>query len=183
MKTTRIAPLSLFLLAVTTMTFAQSARQIGAWSIYTGLESNNSTVLLQTPAVGFYSYAHDSSNGATLSVICKSHKVRAIALHTTSGTNKHAVNNTQDVPTTPVVAMIEGHVESHEMWGVSERGHTFYPFSDRVQGKVNRHWIARLNDAHTIAFRLSGPERDDSMQPTFDTQDLGEALASVGCTK
>lgn len=182
MNTRRIVALAFFLLAVTPMTFAESPHLIGAWNIYTRTAGSNSTVLLQTPAVGLYGDTEDGSTGSTLNVICKNHKLRAIALHTISGTNRHAVSDIQNVPTTPVVSIIEGQIDSSEEWGVSEKGHTFYPFSERFQRKVNKHWIERLSEAHTVVFRLNGSDRDDTMQPTFDTEDLWEALSSVGCT-
>jgi hypothetical protein len=182
MNTKRIVTLALVMFSAVATTLAQSTRQIGAWSIYTIQASGKNTVMLQTAAVAQNGAAQDGSGVTTLSILCKNNKLSAIALHTDSGIDKHAVSYTEDVPLTPVVASIEGRNGASEKWAVTEKGHTFSPYSEVLQGKVNREWLQRLNGAHAVAFQLGGAEGDNNLQPTFHTEQLGEALAAAGCT-
>ena len=180
MNMKRVACAAIFMSSVTAMTFAQATRQIGAWSVYTLSQGNNNKVMLQTPAIRQDGDARDSSEAATLSVLCKNNKVVAIALHSTSGVDNHAVSYVEAVPTIPIDFSIAGRVTPSQKWAVSENGHTLSPFSEAFQGKLNRQWLERLNDAEQIAFVVRGSETLQ-LQPTFNTQQLGAALSSVGC--
>jgi hypothetical protein len=180
MNMKRLACIAIFLPSVTAMTFAQATRQIGAWSVYTLPQGSKSTVMLQTHAVPQDGGTGDSSKAATLSVLCKNNKVVAIALHTTSGVDEHAVSYLGAVPTIPIDLSIAGQVTHSHGWAVSENGHTLSPFSEVFQGKLNREWLDRLNDAKRVAFAVRGSQAVD-LQPAFDTEQLGAALSSAGC--
>jgi hypothetical protein len=180
MNMKRFACVAFFLPTVTAMTFAQATRQIGAWSIYTLSQGNKNTVMLQTPAIPQDGNTRDSSEAATLSVLCKNNKVVAIALRTTSGVDKHAVSYVGAVPTIPIDLSIAGQITHSQSWAVSENGHTLSPFSEAFQGKLNRQWLERLNDAERVAFTVRGSETLD-LQPAFNTEQLGAALSSAGC--
>jgi hypothetical protein len=170
--------LVMFSTAVTTL--AQSTRQIGAWSIYTIQAGGKNTVMLQTAAVA--NGAVQDGSGVTLSILCKNNRLSAIALHAETGIDKHAVNYTEDLPLTPVIASVEGHSDASEKWAVTENGHTFSPYSQVVQGKVNRQWLQRLNGASTVVFQVGGSEGGNALRPTFHTQQLQEALSAAACT-
>jgi hypothetical protein len=164
------------------MTFAQATRQIGAWSIYNLSQGNKNTVMLQTSAIPENGDARDGAEAATLNVLCKNNKVVAIALHTTSSVEKRAVSYIEEVPTVTIVPSIEGQPASSQKWAVSEKGHTLSPFSEVFQGKLNQQWMKRLDGTHRVAFQVGGSQEELGLQPAFNTERLGAALSSAGCT-
>jgi hypothetical protein len=164
------------------ITFAQATQQVGAWSIYNFSQGNKSTVMLQTSAIPENSDGKEGAEAATLSVLCKSNKVVAIALHTTSGVDKRAVSYTEEVPMVTIVPSIEGQVASSQKWAVSEKGHTLSPFSEAFQGKVNHQWVERLNETHRVSFQVGGSQDELGAQPAFNTEQFGAALSAAGCT-
>jgi hypothetical protein len=178
----RVACVALVVCSSSVMTFAQATRQIGAWSIYNLSQGSKSTVMLQTSAIPENGDARDGAEAATLNVLCKNNKVVAIALHTTSGVDKRAVSYIEAVPTVTIVPSIEGQVASSQKWAVSEKGHTLSPFSEVFQGKVNQQWMKRLNETHRVAFKVGGYQDELGSQPAFNTEQLGAALSSAGCT-
>jgi hypothetical protein len=180
MNMKRFACIAIFLPSVTAMTFAQATRQIGAWSIYTPSQGNKGTVMLQTSAIPQDGETKDSSEAATLDVLCKNNKVVAIALHTTSGVDKSAVSYTGAVPTIPINFSAAGQTTHSQSWAVSEGGHTLSPFSEAFQGKLNRQWLEHLNGAERVSFAVRGSETL-KLQPAFNTEQLGAALSSAGC--
>jgi hypothetical protein len=182
MNVKRVACVAIFMSSVTAMTFAQATRQIGAWSIYTLSEGHRSKTMLQTTAIPQNDDDRDKSEAATLSVLCKSSKVVAIALHTNSGVDKNAISYVEEITLVPIVFSIAGRVSSSQNWAVSEKGHTLSPFSEVVQGRLNRHWIERLNETQRVVFQVGGSQEQLSPQRTFNTDQLGAALSSVGCT-
>jgi hypothetical protein len=177
MNPKHIVTLALVMFSTAATTLAQSTRQIGAWSIYTVQADGKNTVMLQTAAVAQDGTVQNGSEATTLSILCRNNKLFAIALHSPSGIDKHAVSYIEETPTAPVVATVEGRTDTSEKWAVTEKGHTLSPYSEAVQGKVNRQWLQRLNGAHTVSFQVG-----NTLQPTFHTEQLEEALSAAGCT-
>ena len=175
MTAKRIVAFAVFIWGTAAIAVAQSTGQIGAWSISRTSVGFKSMVLLQTPALSRDGNAKGSPDAATLNVICKQGKLFAIALHTTFGIDKHAVSDISAVPTIRVVSLSEGHIDTSEKWAVSDKGHTFSPYSEVSQGQRNRYWLERLSGARTISIQLGGSEA------TFDTDKLLEAMSSAGC--
>lgn len=181
MNAKRILTSVIFMSGIAAMTHAQSTSRVGPWSIYSVSVNGKTSVLLQTSALQQNDRGQDASNVTTLNVLCKNNKLQAVALHTTSGIDSRDVSYVTEFPTMPVVASIEGRIDSSENWAVSEKGHTLSPYSEIIQGRLNRQWLRRLNTAHTVSFRIGRSDGAEDMEPTFDTKDLSEALSSAGC--
>jgi hypothetical protein len=175
MTAKRILAFAIFVWGTAAIAVAQSTSHIGAWSINTTFVGDKSVVLLQTPALARDENGKGDPDAATLNVICKQGRLSAVAIHTTFGVDRHAVSDAAAVPTIRVVSMSEGHIATSEKWAVSERGHTFSPYSEVSQGQLNRYWLERLTGARTLTVQLGGSEA------TFDTEQLSSAMLSVGC--
>jgi hypothetical protein len=182
MKPSRIVCFALFVCGATAMTYAQSTQHIGSWSIYTIANVGKTSVMLQTPAIEQNADSGDGKAAVTLNVLCRNNKLVAIALHSAEGIDEHAFNDVQEVPTIQIVASNGGHVQA-EKWAVTEKGHTLIPYSQFSQGKRNRQWLERLNAAQTVSFQLGGSQTRTSLQPSFHTEQLEEALSAAGCKR
>jgi hypothetical protein len=163
----------IFVLLSTAAAFAESPRQLGAWSIYTAKDSH--VVMLQSTST-----AQDHS--AKLDVVCRNGKLSAIALEPSVAIDKSALSFTAVVPTTRVVYSLEGHANQSEEWAVLDNGRTLSPYSEVFEGKVTRRWAERIAGTTTMGFQLDGKAGDSLGQPTFETGELAKALSSVGCS-
>lgn len=163
----------ILVLLSTAVAFAESPRQLGAWSIYTA--KDNHVVMLQS-----MSTAQD--HPAKLDVVCRNGKISAIALEPGMAIDKSALSFTSVVPTTRIAYSLEGHANPSEQWAVLDNGRTLSPYSEAFEGKVTRRWAERIVGARTMRFQLDGKAGESMGQPTFETGELTEALSSVGCS-
>ncbi len=163
----------ILVLLSTAVAFAESPRQLGAWSIYTA--KDNHVVMLQS-----MSTAQD--HPAKLDVVCRNGKISAIALEPGMAIDKSALSFTSVVPTTRIAYSLEGHANPSEQWAVLDNGRTLSPYSEAFEGKVTRRWAERIVGARTMGFQLDGKAGESMGQPTFETGELTEALSSVGCS-
>ena len=173
-----ISKIAILSLVTASTVFAQSPRQVGAWSVYT-LTANvtgKNVVMLQTTAVG-------QQVPAKLDIVCKNDRVVAVAVEIQSSIDEHTVSYSQAVPTTRVVFAVEGKGSVSENWEVADGGRTLSPYSELSQAKLNRTWVERISGTPKMVLQLNQKEGDDSLAPVFDTAELSEALSSVGCTK
>jgi hypothetical protein len=170
-----------FLFVSTAIGFAATPQQQGAWSVYTadGNLASNRPVLLQTTSEEQYRDEKGNPVQAKLDVICNHGKVSAIALEPNFVIQASAISFSGAVPTTRIVSLAEGQA-SREDWEVLGRGRTLSPYSEAFQGKAVRRWAERISASREMAFQLPG-NKGESAQPTFQTGQLSEALASVGC--
>lgn len=180
-----INKLAILSLVTASTVFAQSPRQVGAWSIYTsaGNVTGKNVVMLQTTAIGQPQDARGNLVSAKLDIICKNDRVAALAVETGSGINERSVNYSQAVPTTTVVFAVEGKSSLSENWEVADGGHTLSPYSQLFQAKLNRTWVKRISDTQKVVLQLNQKEGDGFLAPAFDTTELSEALSSVSCTE
>jgi hypothetical protein len=165
--------------------FAQSPKQVGAWSVYSpavNVTAKN-VVMLQTTAVGQHQDADGNSVPAKLDIVCKNSRVVAIAVETGSSIDKRTVSFSQAVPTTKVVFVAEGKIGVSENWEVADGGRTLSPYSELFQAKLNRTWLERISGTPKMVLQLNQKEGDESLAPAFDTAQLSDALTSVGCTE
>jgi hypothetical protein len=170
-----------FLFVSTAVGFAATPQQLGAWSVYTadGNLASNRPVLLQTTSEEQYRDEKGNPVQAKLDVICNHGKVSAIALEPNFVIQASAISFSGAVPTTRIVSVAEGQAASREDWEVLSKG-TLSPYSEAFQGKAVRLWAERISASKEMAFQLPG-NKGESAQPTFQTGQLTEALASVGC--
>jgi hypothetical protein len=165
--------------------FAQSPRQVGAWSVYTpaGNGTAKNVVMLQTTAVDQRQDARGNLAPAKLDIVCKNDRVFAVAVEAGSTIDKRTVSYKQAVPTTAVVFTAAGKSSLPEDWEVADGGRTLSPYSELFQSKLNRTWVERISGTPKVALQLNQKEGDDSLAPVFNTAQLSEALSSVSCTK
>lgn len=170
-----------FLFVSTALGFAATPQQLGAWSVYTadGNLASNRPVLLQTTSEEQYRDEKGNPVQAKLDVICNHGRVSAIALEPNFVIQASAISLSGAVPTTRIISLTEGQT-SRENWEVLSRGRTLSPYSEAFQGKTVRRWAERISASREMAFQLPG-SKGESAQPTFQTGQLTEALASVGC--
>jgi hypothetical protein len=180
-----ITKLAILSLVTASTMFAESPKQVGAWSVYSpaGNATGKNVVMLQTTAVGQQQDAEGSSAPAKLDIVCKNNRVAAIAVETGSSIDKHAVSYSQAVPTTKVVFVVEGKISVAENWAVADGGRTLSPYSELLQAKLNRTWLERISGTPKMVLQLNQKEGDESLAPAFDTAQLSDALTSVGCTQ
>jgi hypothetical protein len=172
--TVKISATTLILVLLSTAAaFAEGPRQLGAWSIYTAKDSH--VVMLQS-----MSTAQD--HPAKLDVVCRNGKVSAIALEPSAAIGKSALSFTAVVPTARVAYSLEGQANQSEEWAVLDNGRTLSPYSETFEGKVTRRWVERIVGTKTMDFQLDGKAGESLAQPTFETEQLAEALSSVGCS-
>jgi hypothetical protein len=173
-----------FVLIATAMGFAETPRQLGAWSVYpsSGNLSGNHVVLLQSTSEEQYKDAQGNPVQAKLDVICKKGKLTAIALEPNLEIDKTAISFTGAVPTTRVAFTLGGQNNPSENWAVLDGGRTLSPYSEVLQGKLMRRWIERISGTKSLGFQLDVKAGEALAQPTFATGELSEALASVGCS-
>ncbi|HEV2275816.1 MAG TPA: hypothetical protein VGR96_16715 [Acidobacteriaceae bacterium] len=86
------------------------------------------------------------------------------------------------IATTRIGFNVEGKSDASENWAVLDGGHTLSPYSEIFQGKATRRWVERLASMQKLGLQFNPGADQASMQPTFDTVDLSEALSSVGCS-
>jgi hypothetical protein len=165
--------------------FAQSPRQVGAWSVYTsgGNGTAKHVVMLQTTAVDQHQDARGNSAPSKLDIICKNDRVVAVAVETGSRIDKRTVSYKESVPTTAVVFTAAGKSSLPEDWEVADGGRTLSPYSELSQAKLNHAWVDRISATPKVVLRLNQKEGDDSLAPVFDTAELSQALSSVSCTR
>jgi hypothetical protein len=135
--------------------------------------------MLQTASEAQYRDEKGNPVQAKLDVICNHGKVSAIALEPSFAIQASAISFSGAVPTTRIVSLAAGQA-SHDDWEVLSRGRTLSPYSEAFQGKAVRQWAERISASQEMAFQLPG-NKSESAQPTFQTGQLTEALASVGC--
>jgi hypothetical protein len=169
------AKTAILVLLSTAMAFAESPRQLGAWSIYTA--NDNHVVLLQSTSTV---QGHPAQ--AKLDVICRNGKLSAIALEPNAAIEKNAVSFTGVVPTTRVAFSLEGQANQSEEWAVLDDGRTLSPYSEVLQGRLTRRWVERIAGMKKMGFQLDAKAGESLVQPTFETGELAEALSSVGCS-
>ena len=163
----------ILVLLSTAMAFAESPRQLGAWSIYTA--SDNHVVLLQ-------STSNAESHSAKLDVVCRNGKLSAIALEPGVAIGKNVLSFTAVVPTTRVAYNVDGQANQSEQWAVFDDGRTLSPYAEVLQGRLTRRWVERIAGMKKVGFQLDGKAGESFGQPTFETGELAEALSSVGCS-
>jgi hypothetical protein len=179
-----IVKFALIFLAGTTMLLAQSPRQVGAWSIYTSsaTSADSNLALLQTTTGGEHQDSKGPSGAAKLDVICKNHKVMAVALETGSKIDRHLVSYGSPVPTVRLGFDFPGSIEISENWAVAAGG-SLSPYSELSQSHLNQTWIKRLTANQNMVLHLDRQEEGTLTNSTFDTRELSAALRTVGCTK
>jgi hypothetical protein len=158
----------------TAVAFAESPKQLGAWSIYT---NENHVVLLQST-----SNVQGQPAQAKLDVICRNGKLSAIALEPSAAIQRSRLSFTGAVPTTRIAFSFEGQANQSEQWAVMDDGRTLSPYSEVFEAKVTRRWAERLAGTKKMGFQLDGASGEALDQPTFETGELAEALSSVGCS-
>jgi hypothetical protein len=163
----------ILVLLSTAAAFAESPKQLGAWSIYTA--KDNHVVLLQSTSTA-------QGDPAKLDVICRNGKLSTIALEPSVAIEKNALSFTAVVPTTRVAYSLEGKANQSEQWEVSDNGRTLSPYSEVFEGKVTRRLAERIAGTKTMGFQLDRKAGESLGQPTFETGGLAEALSSVGCS-
>jgi hypothetical protein len=163
----------ILVLLSTAAAFAESPKQLGAWSIYTA--EDNHVVMLQS-----MSTAQD--HPAKLDVVCRNGKLSAIALEPGVAIGKNVLSFTAVVPTTRVAYSVEGQANQSEEWAVLDNGRTLSPYSEALQGRLTRRWVERIAGMKKMGFQLDGKAGESLGQPTFETGELAEALSSVGCS-
>jgi hypothetical protein len=83
------------------------------------------------------------------------------------------------VPTTRVAA--NDQTDQFDTWAVTDGGRTLTPYSEAFQGKATAHWIERISGTQKLSLQVEADTRS-SLQTTFETGQLSEALFSVGCS-
>jgi hypothetical protein len=167
-------------LVLTATGFAETPVQLGAWSVVApkGNHAGDRVVMLQTTS------QTESLNGgetpaAKLDVICRNGKLSAIALEPAGAIRKAAISFTGTVPTTRVAA--NDQTDQFDTWAVTDGGRTLTPYSEAFQGKATAHWIERISGTQKLSFQVEA-NTQSSLQTTFETGQLSEALFSVGCS-
>ena len=167
-------------LVLTATGFAETPVQLGAWSVVSpkGNHAGDRVVMLQTTS------QTESLNGgeapvAKLDVICRNGKLSAIAIEPAGEIRKRAISFTGTVPTTRVSA--NDQTDQFDTWAVTDDGRTLTPYSEVYQGKATARWIERIAGAQKLSFQVE-TNTQSSLQTTFETGQLSEALFSVGCS-
>jgi hypothetical protein len=119
---------------------------------------------------------------AKLDVICRKGKLSAIALEPNVAIDKSSMDYSAALPTTRVAFTLGAQREQSESWAVLDEGRTLSPYSEVFQGKLMRRWIERIANTKRMAFQLDGKAGEALAQPTFATEELEQALSSVGCS-
>jgi hypothetical protein len=174
---------TIFVLISSAMGFAQTPKQLGAWSVYpaTGNLTSNHVVLLQSTSEEQYKDAHGNPVQAKLDVICTKGKLSAIALVPNVAIEKSAMSFNGPVTTTRIAFSANGQSNQSENWAVLDGGRSLSPYSEVLQGKLMRRWVQRISGTQKMIFQLDGKAAESQAQPSFATGELSEALASVGC--
>ncbi len=179
MKTS--AKTAIFVLFATAMGFSETPKQVGAWSIYTS--NHNQAVMLQsTSESSQLSGADGKPVAAKLDVICQKGKVAAIALEPSFSLQKSVISFTSFAPTTRVLFISDGEKIPSEQWQVLDGGRTLAPRSEVMQARLMHRWVERIASLKHLGVQLSGNAAEQNPQPSFATNDLSEALSSVGCS-
>ena len=160
----------LFVLLSTALGFAETPKPFGAWTIYHA--QGDRVFMLQTVS---------TTSTAKLDVICRHGKLAAIALEPDLLISTDAVSFTGVVPTARLAFTLDDAVRS-EKWAVLDDGHSLSPFSALSQGKLNRAWISRISATRRMDVQLDGLAGEMNGQPSFETEQLGAALTSIGCS-
>jgi hypothetical protein len=183
-KVKNVTKTIIFVLISTAMGFAETPKQIGAWSVYpaNGNLTSNHVVLLQSTSEEQYKDAHGNPVQAKLDVICTKGKLFAIALEPNVAIAKSAMSFDGPVTTTRIAFSADGKSNQSENWAVLDGGRTLSPHSEILEGKLMRRWTARISGTQKMAFQLDGKAAESQAQPSFATGKLSEALASVGCS-
>ena len=169
----------IFALISTAMGFAQAPKQLGAWSVYQASSHSSNVIMLQSTSDGLYNDAQGNPVRAKLDVICKNGKLNAVALEPNVVIRKDSLSYTGPVATTRVSVSIAGQTNQAENWAVLDNGRTLSPYSEILQGKLMRQWVARIAGTDKMAFQLDANE--SLSEPSFATSELSQALAAVGC--
>ncbi len=175
---------SIFVLISSAMAFAQTPKQLGAWSVYpaNGNLTSNHVVLLQATSEEQYKNAHGDTVQAKLDIICTKGKLSAIALEANVAIDKSAMSFDEPVNTTRISFSADGQRNQSENWAVLDGGRTLSPYAEVLEGKLMRRWVQRISSTQKMAFQLGGKAAASQAQPSFATGKLSEALASVGCS-
>jgi hypothetical protein len=174
----------LVLISSSAMGFAQTPKQLGAWSVYpaNGNHTSNHVVLLQSTSEEGYKDADGNPVQAKLDVICTKGKLSAIALEANVAIEKRAMSFDGPVNTTRIAFSADGQSNQSENWAVLDGGRTLSPYAEALQGKLMRRWVQRISSTQKMVFQLDGKAAESQAQPSFATGKLSEALASVGCS-
>jgi hypothetical protein len=120
----------ILVLLSTAAAFAESPKQLGAWSIYTA--KDNHVVLLQSTSTA-------QGDPAKLDVICRNGKLSTIALEPSVAIEKNALSFTAVVPTTRVAYSLEGKANPNN--GRSRTtGARFLPIPKSLRARSHGAW-------------------------------------------
>jgi hypothetical protein len=174
----------IFVLISTAMGLAETPKQLGAWSVYpaNGNLTSNHVVLLQSTSEEQHKDALGNVVQAKLDVICRKGKLSAIALEPNVAIETSAMFYSGAIPTTRVAFTLGTQREQSENWAVLDNGRTLSPYSEVLQGKLMKRWVERISNTKRMAFQLDGKAGEALAQPTFATEELSQALSSVGCS-
>ncbi len=164
------AKMMFFVFLSTALGIAETPSPFGAWTIYHA--QGDRVFMLQTVS---------RTSTAKLDVICRHGKLAAIALEPDVIVDRSEVSFTGVVPTTRLAFTLDDQTRS-EKWAVLDDGHSLSPYSELFQSQLNRHWVSRIIAARQIDIHLAGIAGEMNGQPTFETEELSAALASVGCS-
>lgn len=169
-------------LVLTATGFAETPVQLGAWSVVAS-KSNHAgdrVVMLQTTSQT-ESLDGGETSAAKLDVICRNGKLAAIALEPAGAIRRGAISFTGIVPTTRVALTAHDQTDQFDTWAVTDGGRTLTPYSEAFQGKANARWVERIAGTQKLSFQVE-TSTQPSLQTTFETGQLSEALFSVGCS-
>ena len=154
----------------TALASAETPAPFGSWKIYHA--DGDRVFMVQTVS---------TTSSAKLDVICRHGKLAAIAIEPDLMVDETALSFTEVVPTTRLAFTLDDENRS-EKWAVLDDGHSLTPYSELSQGKLNRSWVSRISATKKLDVRLAGIAGEMNGQPSFETQDLGLALTSIGCS-
>jgi hypothetical protein len=154
----------------TALASAETPTPFGSWKIYHA--QGDRVFMVQTVS---------TTSSAKLDVICRHGKLAAIAIEPDLMVDETALSFTEVVPTTQLAFTLDDENRS-EKWAVLDDGHSLTPYSELSQGKLNRSWVSRISASKKLDVRLAGIAGEMNGQPSFETQDLGLALTSIGCS-
>jgi hypothetical protein len=162
--------LMLLVVLSTALASAETPAPFGSWKIYHA--QGDRVFMVQTVS---------TTSSAKLDVICRRGKLAAIAIEPDVVIDETALSFTAVVPTARLAFTLDDESRS-EKWAVVDDGHSLTPYSEVSQGKLNRSWISRISASKKLDVRLAGIAGEMNGQPSFETEDLGLALTSIGCS-
>lgn len=162
--------IQIIFLAFLSTALAHAQTPFGSWKIYHA--QGDRVFMVQTVS---------TTSPAKLDVICRRGRLSAIAIEPDLTMDETALSFTAVVPTASLAFTLDDESRS-EKWAVVDDGHSLTPYSELSQKKLNRSWVSRISSSKKMQVRLAGIAGEMNGQPSFETENLTQALSSIGCS-